>query len=104
MTNDAILRMISFEDIRADFENKTALRDECLADARQCIKHASLSGSGQFNRGEEDEARQELSKGRELANCLRESLRVIIPNSIMPVYTQDALKELRAELTVAMVW
>ncbi|NLB72258.1 MAG: haloacid dehalogenase [Chloroflexi bacterium] len=92
-----------FEDIRADFENKTALRDDALRDARQCIKHASLAIRA-IHRGEEDEARQELSKGRELANCLRESLRSNHPELYYAGYTQDARKEYcEAELTVAMV-
>ena len=91
------------EDIRTDFENKTALRDEALRDARQCIKHASLAIRA-IHRNEEAEARQELSQGRELVDQLRLSLKESHPDLYFTGYTQDAVKEYcEAELTVAMV-
>lgn len=91
------------DDIRADFENKTRLRDDALRDARQCIKHASLAIRA-IHRNEEPEARQELANGRELAIRLRDSLKSAHPELYFAGYTQDALKEYcEAELTVAMI-
>lgn len=91
------------EDIRTDFENKTAVRDEALRDARQCIKHASLAIRA-VHRNEETEARQELSQGRELVDRLRENLKLTHPELYFAGYTQDALKEYcEAELTVAVI-
>ncbi|MFA5611704.1 MAG: haloacid dehalogenase [Anaerolineaceae bacterium] len=91
------------EDIRTDFENKTAVRDEALRDARQCIKHASLAIRA-VHRNEETEARQELAQGRELVNRLRENLKHAHPELYFAGYTQDALKEYcEAELTVAVI-
>ncbi len=91
------------EDIRTDFENKTAVRDEALRDARQCIKHASLAIRA-VHRNEETEARQELAQGRELVNRLREILKLTHPELYFAGSTQDALKEYcEAELTVAVI-
>ncbi len=91
------------EDIRTDFENKTALRDEALRNARQCIKHASLAIRA-IHRNEEAEARAELSQGRELVDQLRLSLKESHPDLYFAGYTQDAVKEYcEAELTVAMI-
>ena len=91
------------EEIRQDFENKTALRDEALRNARQCIKHASLAIRA-VHRSEEPEAREELRLCRELADNLRETLKVSHPELYYAGYTQDALKEYcEAELTVAMI-
>ncbi len=91
------------EEIRVDFENKTALRDEALRNARQCIKHASLAIRA-VHRNEEPEAREELRLCRELADNLRETLKVAHPELYYAGYTQDALKEYcEAELTVAMI-
>ena len=91
------------EEIRSDFENKTALRDEALRNARQCIKHASLAIRA-VHRNEEPEAREELRLCRELSDNLRETLKVAHPELYFAGYTQDALKEYcEAELTVAMI-
>ena len=91
------------EEIRIDFENKTALRDEALRNARQCIKHASLAIRA-VHRNEEPEAREELRLCRELSDNLRETLKISHPELYYAGYTQDALKEYcEAELTVAMI-
>ena len=91
------------EEIRIDFENKTALRDEALRNARQCIKHASLAIRA-VHRNEEPEAREELRLCRELSDNLRETLKTSHPELYYAGYTQDALKEYcEAELTVAMI-
>ncbi len=91
------------EEIRVDFENKTALRDEALRNARQCIKHASLAIRA-VHRNEEPEAREELRLCRELSDNLRETLKDAHPELYYAGYTQDALKEYcEAELTVAMI-
>jgi translin len=91
------------EEIRVDFENKTALRDEALRNARQCIKHASLAIRA-VHRNEEPEAREELRLCRELSDNLRETLKDAHPEFYYAGYTQDALKEYcEAELTVAMI-
>lgn len=91
------------EDIRTDFENKTALRDEALRNARQCIKHASLAIRA-IHRNEQNEARHELSQGRDLVDQLRSTLKESHPELYFAGYTQDAVKEYcEAELTVAMI-
>ena len=91
------------EEIRADFENKTVVRDEALRDARQCIKHASLAIRA-VHRNDETEARQEIARGRELVDRLRGNLKGAHPELYFAGYTQDALKEYcEAELTVAII-
>ncbi|MDD2521374.1 MAG: haloacid dehalogenase [Anaerolineaceae bacterium] len=91
------------DDVRTDFENKTALRDEALRSARQCVKHASLAIRA-IHRNEETEARQELIQGRELVDQLRSNLKDAHPELYFAGYTQDAVKEYcEAELTVAMI-
>jgi len=92
-----------FDEIRNDFEAKTALRDSALRDARQCVKHASLAIRA-IHRNEEIEARRELAEGRNLVESLRNSLKANHPELYYAGYTQDALKEYcEAELTVAMI-
>ena len=92
-----------FDEIRNDFEAKTALRDSALRDARQCVKHASLAIRA-IHRNEEIEARHELAEGRNLVESLRNSLKANHPELYYAGYTQDALKEYcEAELTVAMI-
>lgn len=59
------------EEIRADFENKTALRDDALRDARQCIKHASLAIRA-IHRNDEAEALRNSRWGRNWqSNCVK---------------------------------
>jgi len=92
-----------FDEIRNEFEAKTALRDSALRDARQCVKHASLAIRA-IHRNEEIEARRELAEGRNLVESLRNSLKANHPELYYAGYTQDALKEYcEAELTVAMI-
>jgi predicted translin family RNA/ssDNA-binding protein len=81
------------EDIRTDFENKTALRDEALRNARQCIKHASLAIRA-IHRNEQNEARHELSQGRDLVDQLRLTLKESHPELYFAGYTQDASRNI----------
>ena len=91
------------EEIRVDFENKNALRDEALRNARQCNKHASVAIRA-VHRNEEPETREELRLCRKLSDNLRETLKDAHPELYYAGYTQDALKEYcEAELTVAMI-
>jgi len=90
------------EQIRMDFDRKTARRDAALAQARQLTRHASLAIRA-IHREETAEAEKELASARELAQALREGLRDD-PDLYFAGYTQDALKEfVEAELTVALI-
>ncbi len=90
------------ERIRADFDQRTALRDAALAKARELTRHASLAIRA-IHREEEGEARKELAAATTLANEMRERLKEY-PDLYFAGYTQDALKEhAEAALTVALI-
>jgi len=91
------------EQIRHEFDQKTALRDAALKQARELIRHASLAIRA-IHREDQDEAQSELDKARELAKVLTTTLRGEHPDLFFAGYTQDALKEYcEACLTVAMI-
>lgn len=91
------------DQIRHEFDQKTALRDEALKQARELTRHASLAIRA-IHREDHDEAQSEIHLGRELAQALTRTLRTEHPELFFAGYTQDAIKEYcEACLTVAMI-
>ena len=91
------------DQIRRGFDQKTALRDEALKQARELTRHASLAIRA-IHREDQAEAQAEIALGRELAQTLTNTLRVEHPDLFFTGYTQDAIKEYcEACLTVAMI-
>jgi len=91
------------EQIRREFDQKTALRDEALKQARELTRHASLAIRA-IHREDHAEARAEIAQGHELAQALTNTLRTEHPDLFFAGYTQDAIKEYcEACLTVAMI-
>jgi len=91
------------DQIRRGFDQKTALRDEALKQARELTRHASLAIRA-IHREDQAEAQAEIALGRELAQALTNTLRVEHPDLFFAGYTQDAIKEYcEACLTVAMI-
>jgi len=91
------------DQIRRGFDQKTALRDEALKQARELTRHASLAIRA-IHREDHAEAQAEIALGRELAQALTNTLRTEHPDLFFAGYTQDAIKEYcEACLTVAMI-
>lgn len=91
------------DQIRRGFDQKTALRDEALKQARELTRHASLAIRA-IHREDHAEAQAEIAQGRELAQALTNTLRTEHPDLFFAGYTQDAIKEYcEACLTVAMI-
>ncbi len=91
------------EQIRHEFDQKTALRDAALKQARELTRHASLAIRA-IHREDHGEAQSEIGHARELANVLTTTLRGEHPDLFFAGYTQDAIKEYcEACLTVAMI-
>ena len=91
------------EEIRQEFDQKTALRDAALKQARELTRHASLAIRA-IHRAEHVEAQDEIDQARALANELTTNLRADHPDLFFAGYTQDAIKEYcEACLTVAMI-
>lgn len=91
------------DQIRRGFDQKTALRDEALKQARELTRHASLAIRA-IHREDQAEAQAEIALGRELAQALTNTLRTEHPDLFFAGYTQDAIKEYcEACLTVAMI-
>ena len=91
------------DQIRHEFDQKTALRDEALKQARELTRHASLAIRA-IHREDHDEAQSEINLGRELAQALTRTLRTEHPELFFAGYTQDAIKDYcEACLTVAMI-
>lgn len=91
------------EEIRREFDQKTALRDAALRQARELTRHASLAIRA-IHREEHGDAQLEIGQARELANALTSTLRADHPDLFFAGYTQDAIKEYcEACLTVAMI-
>ena len=91
------------DQIRHEFDQKTALRDEAHKQARELTRHASLAIRA-IHREDHDEAQSEINLGRELAQALTRTLRTEHPELFFAGYTQDAIKEYcEACLTVAMI-
>jgi translin len=91
------------EQIRREFDQKTALRDAALKQARELTRHASLAIRA-IHREDHSEAQSEIDQARELAQALTNTLRTEHPDLFFAGYTQDAIKEYcEACLTVAMI-
>ena len=91
------------EQIRREFDQKTALRDEALKQARELTRHASLAIRA-IHREDHAEAQAEIDLARELTQALTGTLRTEHPDLFFAGYTQDAIKEYcEACLTVAMI-
>ncbi len=91
------------DQIRREFDQKTALRDAALKQARELTRHASLAIRA-IHREDHGEAQSEIGQARELAQALTNTLRTGHPDLFFAGYTQDALKEYcEACLTVAMI-
>lgn len=91
------------EQVRREFDQKTALREEALKQARELTRHASLAIRA-IHREEDNEAQSEIDQARELAHALTNTLKTKHPDLFFAGYTQDAIKEYcEACLTVAMI-
>ncbi len=91
------------DQIRREFDQKTALRDEALKQARELTRHASLAIRA-IHREDHTEAQTEINLARVLARALTITLRAEHPDLFFAGYTQDAIKEYcEACLTVAMI-
>lgn len=90
------------DQIREDFNRKTAWRDAALGQARELTRHASLAIRA-IHREDHAEAETELEAGRQLVHTIKADLRDD-PDLYFAGYTQDAIKEYcEAQLTVAMI-
>ncbi|MBE0670698.1 MAG: haloacid dehalogenase [Anaerolineales bacterium] len=90
------------EQIRKNFDARTAARDNALAQARQLTRACSLAIRA-VHRDETDTMDTHLQEARKLANTLRDSL-ASYPDLFYAGYTQDALKEfVEANVTCALI-
>lgn len=90
------------EQIRHDFDVRTAARDKALATARQLTRACSLAIRA-AHRLETDGMAGQLSEARSLADALRAELQNH-PDLYYAGYTQDALKEfVEANATCALI-
>ncbi len=90
------------EQIRKNFDARTAARDNALAQARQLTRACSLSIRA-VHRDETDTMNSHLQDARKLADSLRDSL-ATYPDLFYAGYTQDALKEfVEANVTCALI-
>ncbi|MBL8101579.1 MAG: haloacid dehalogenase [Anaerolineales bacterium] len=90
------------EQIRKNFDARTAARDNALAQARQLTRACSLAIRA-VHRDETDTMDTHLQEARKLADTLRDSL-ASYPDLFYAGYTQDALKEfVEANVTCALI-
>jgi len=90
------------EQIRKNFDARTAARDGALAQARQLTRACSLAIRA-VHRDDIETMNTQLDEARSLANGLRQSLH-IYPDLFHAGYTQDALKEfVEANVTCALI-
>ena len=90
------------EQIRSDFNRRSAARDKALAKARELTRACSLAIRA-AHRLEADTMASLLSEARALADALRDELRDY-PDLYHAGYTQDALKEfVEASATCALI-
>jgi translin len=90
------------EQIRKNFDARTAARDNALAQARQLTRACSLAIRA-VHRDETDTMNAHLQEARQLADALRDSL-ASYPDLFYAGYTQDALKEfVEANVTCALI-
>lgn len=79
------------EEIRQDFEVRTAARDRALSQARTLTRHCAHAIRA-VHREDRQLAEENLSEAKRLAQALRSDL-VEFPDLYYAGYTQDALKE-----------
>ncbi len=90
------------EQIRQDFDARTAARDKALATARQLTRACSLAIRA-VHRSETDLMSAHLSEAHSLADALRADL-AQYPDLFYAGYTQDSLKEfVEASVTCALI-
>ena len=90
------------EQIRKNFDARTAARDNALAQARQLTRACSLAIRA-VHRDETDTMNSHLQDARKLADTLRDSL-ATYPDLFYAGYTQDSLKEfVEANVTCALI-
>lgn len=90
------------DDIRQDFDTRTAARDKALAQARQLTRACSLAIRA-VHRDDTEEMTQHLNEAHQLAKTLATNLNEH-PDLLYAGYTQDALKEfVEANVTCALI-
>jgi translin len=90
------------DEIREDFERRTKIRDEALAQARQLTRFAAMAIRA-IHREEKDEAQNQLEQAKTLVQQMREDLKND-PDLYYSGYCQDAIKEyVEANITVALI-
>ncbi|MBI3153706.1 MAG: haloacid dehalogenase [Chloroflexi bacterium] len=90
------------EQIRKNFDARTAARDNALAQARQLTRACSLAIRA-VHRDETDTMNTHLQEASQLADTLRDSL-ASYPDLFYAGYTQDSLKEfVEANVTCALI-
>jgi len=88
--------------IRSDFDTRTAARDKALSQARQLTRSCSLAIRA-VHRDDTDEMKEHLTEAHELAKTLTTDLQDH-PDLFFAGYTQDALKEYaEAKVTCALI-
>lgn len=90
------------EQIRKNFDSRTAARDQALAQARQLTRACSLAIRA-VHRDDTETMNTQLQEASKLADVLRNSLSAF-PDLFHAGYTQDALKEyVEANVTCALI-
>ncbi len=90
------------EQIRQNFDSRTAARDQALAQARQLTRACSLAIRA-VHRDETDVMNEHLAEAHKLADALTSGL-ANHPDLFYAGYTQDALKEfVEANVTCALI-
>lgn len=90
------------DQIRRDFDARTATRDRALAQARQLTRACSLAIRA-VHRDEADVMNEHLTEARKLSASLKADL-IEHPDLFYAGYTQDALKEfVEANVTCALI-
>lgn len=90
------------DEIRKDFDRRTKVRDQALAQSRQLTRHASMAIRA-IHRDDEPEARQQLEEAKDLVHQIKQDLEDD-PDLYFSGYTQDAIKEYcEAHITVALI-
>ncbi|MFH1446371.1 MAG: haloacid dehalogenase [Chloroflexota bacterium] len=90
------------DEIRKDFDRRTKVRDQVLAQSRQLTRHSSMAIRA-IHRDDEPEARQHLEEAKDLVHQIKRDLEDD-PDLYFSGYTQDAIKEYcEAHITVALI-
>ena len=90
------------DQIRQDFDARTAARDQALAQARQLTRACSLAIRA-VHRDDTDVMKEHLAEAQKLADALKGGLEHH-PDLFYAGYTQDALKEfVEANVTCALI-